>query len=191
MSEASTILLGFFAVVEYPQHGLFGGYLLLNAAGRPVEFHCTAPVKPNRAQQILYGPTLESFLYGEHIGATLIKASQQTPLALLVDQPAALAVRQHINVPAARCAANAPHGGDLPLFQAGSDLLEIGANRLSVSSRHRADRDQLACAIDVRTRMVRFQRTFRADSDRHRRSATGHQQSSRMNQPRGTVPAEH
>src|SRR5215467_10712071 len=101
MPEASSISLGFFAVVEYPQHGLFGGYLLLNAAGRPVEFHCTAPVKPNRAQQILYGPTLESFLYGEHIGASLIKASQQTPLAVLVDQPAALAIREHIKSPAA------------------------------------------------------------------------------------------
>jgi hypothetical protein len=56
--------LGFLAVVEHELHGLFGGYLLLNATGRPLEFHCTAPVRPNRAQQILYGPTLEPYLYG-------------------------------------------------------------------------------------------------------------------------------
>ena len=49
--------------------------VLLNAAGRPLEFHCTAPIKPNRAQEILYGPTLESFLYGEQIGQTLIGQS--------------------------------------------------------------------------------------------------------------------
>lgn len=51
----STIALGFLTVVEHKQHGLFGGYLVLNQVGRPLEFHCTAPVKPNRAQEILYG----------------------------------------------------------------------------------------------------------------------------------------
>ena len=45
--------LGFLTVVEHPQYGLFGGYLVLNLAGRPLEFHCTAPIKPNRAQEIL------------------------------------------------------------------------------------------------------------------------------------------
>ncbi|MGW8256618.1 MAG: hypothetical protein ACWGMZ_03940, partial [Thermoguttaceae bacterium] len=57
--------LGFLTIIQHEQHGLFGGYLLLNTSGRPLEFHCTAPIKPNRAQEILYGPTLESFLYGE------------------------------------------------------------------------------------------------------------------------------
>ena len=57
--------IGFLTVVDEPAHGLFGGYLILNPAGRPVEFHCTAPVKPNRAQEILYGTTLKPYLYGE------------------------------------------------------------------------------------------------------------------------------
>jgi len=65
--------LGFLTVLEHPQHGLFGGYLVLNAAAQPLEFHCTAPIKPNRAQEILYGPTLQSFLYGEQIGRTLLE----------------------------------------------------------------------------------------------------------------------
>src|SRR4051812_23172961 len=59
---ASPAALGFLTVVEDEQQGLVGGYLLLNPLGRPVEFHCTAPVKPNRAQQILYGPTLRPYL---------------------------------------------------------------------------------------------------------------------------------
>ena len=63
----SSRLMGFLTVVEHPEFGLFGGYLLLNWAGRPLEFHCTAPLKPNRAQEILYGPTLEPFLYGEQM----------------------------------------------------------------------------------------------------------------------------
>ena len=71
--------LGFLTVLEHPQHGLFGGYLVLNAAARPLEFHCTAPIKPNRAQEILYGPTLQSFLYGEQIGRTLLEKAKNSP----------------------------------------------------------------------------------------------------------------
>ncbi|HUY89353.1 MAG TPA: hypothetical protein VMV10_11510 [Pirellulales bacterium] len=91
--------LGFLTVVQHAQHGFFGGYLLLNADARPLEFHCTAPVKPNRAQEILYGPTLEPYLYGEQIGQTLIAKSQLAPLAVYTDLPAVLAVRPHVGMP--------------------------------------------------------------------------------------------
>ncbi len=93
--------LGFLTVVENPQHGLFGGYLLLNMAGRPLEFHCTAPIKPNRAQEILYGPTLESFLYGEQIGQTLIKQASIPPLVICTDREPVLAAREHVEMPLA------------------------------------------------------------------------------------------
>ena len=73
--------LGFLTVLDYGQEGLFGGYLTLNLSGRPLEFHCTAPIKPNRAQEILYGPTLQSYLYGEQIGRTLLgEATTVVPL---------------------------------------------------------------------------------------------------------------
>ena len=56
-----------------------GGLLLLNFAGRPLEFHCTAPVAPNRPQEILFGPTLWPYLFGEQIGKALhAKASSAT-----------------------------------------------------------------------------------------------------------------
>jgi hypothetical protein len=91
--------LGFLTVVQHPQYGLFGGYLLLNMAGRPLEFHCTAPIKPNRAQEILYGPTLEAFLYGEQIGQTLLKQASISPLVVCTDQTPALATREHTATP--------------------------------------------------------------------------------------------
>ncbi|NQU21778.1 MAG: hypothetical protein HQ567_10890 [Candidatus Nealsonbacteria bacterium] len=91
--------LGFLTVLEHPQHGLFGGYLVLNAAAQPLEFHCTAPIKPNRAQEILYGPTLQSFLYGEQIGRTLLEKSKKSPEFICTDCPPALTVRQHISAP--------------------------------------------------------------------------------------------
>jgi hypothetical protein len=91
--------IGFITVVEHEQLGLIGGYLLLNQNGRPLEFHCTAPVKPSRAQQILYGPTLAPYLYGEQIAEALIAKSQLRPLAVLTDQLPVLAVRELIDRP--------------------------------------------------------------------------------------------
>jgi hypothetical protein len=97
----SPAALGFLTVIQREPHGLFGGYLLLNLAGRPLEFHCTAPLKPNRAQEILYGPTLEPFLYGEHIGRALIEKSSLQPIAICTNREAALAVREFVRAPVA------------------------------------------------------------------------------------------
>jgi hypothetical protein len=93
--------LGFLTVVDHPQHGLCGGYLVLNLAGRPLEFHCTAPIKPNRAQQILYGPTLESFLYGEQIGFTLLGHAKSRPMVVCTDREPVLSLRDLVDVPVA------------------------------------------------------------------------------------------
>ncbi len=90
--------LGFLTIVEDSQYGAFGGFLVLNAAGRPLEFHCTTPVKPNRAQEILYGPTLRPYLYGEQIGTALV-AKAATGLDLLcVDLPEVLTIRPHVQL---------------------------------------------------------------------------------------------
>jgi len=91
--------LGFLTVVDHPQHGLCGGYLVLNRCGRPLEFHCTTPIKPNRAQEILYGPTLKPFLYGEQIGQALLSKSKSEALVICTDQEAALAVADYTDVP--------------------------------------------------------------------------------------------
>ncbi len=91
--------LGFLTVIEDADHGLFGGYLVLNPVGRPLEFHCTTPIKPTRAQQILYGPTLEPYLFGEQIGLTLVHKASAEPLVVCTDRPPVLAMREHVRVP--------------------------------------------------------------------------------------------
>ena len=91
--------LGFLTVSEHADHGLFGGYLVLNTAARPLEFHCTAPVKPNRAQQILYGPTLKPYLYGEQIGCTLVTKAKHRPLWICTDVVHVLELRSTIDIP--------------------------------------------------------------------------------------------
>ena len=93
--------VGFLTVVENDEVGWLGGYLVLNLRARPVEFHCTAPIKPNRAQEILYGPTLRPFLYGEQIGATLIQKAKSKPQLIFTDTDPALAARDMIRTPLA------------------------------------------------------------------------------------------
>ncbi len=157
--------LGFLTVVEHPEQGLFGGYLVLNRNGRPLEFHCTAPLRPNRAQRILYGPSLAPFLYGEQIGATLVGHAKASPLAVLTDCEPALAVREYVELPVAlvlphepeteRGDASAPSIRFDPAHASRSDmrphrtsggellLFEFGAHRLAVPRPCEDDRNLL------------------------------------------------
>lgn len=88
---------GYLSVINSAEHGYFGGYLIIGPLGRPLEFHCTAPVRPSRAQQILYGPTLEPFLLGEQIAGTILAAAKLKPRLILVNCEATLYVRSRIS----------------------------------------------------------------------------------------------
>ncbi len=99
--QKSLPAIGFLTVTQDDEHGFFGGYLILNSMGRPLEFHCTAPVRPNRAQEILYGPTLEPYLCGERIGQTLLGKSKVTPKFAVTDLESVLAARPFVSVPLA------------------------------------------------------------------------------------------
>lgn len=100
-TASSAAAIGFLTVAEHEPHGWFGGLLLLNVAGRPLEFHCTAPLKANRAQEILFGPTLRPYLFGEQIGRTLIAQIQRELLAVFTDCEPVLAARELVEVPVA------------------------------------------------------------------------------------------
>lgn len=91
--------LGFVSVRQRLDQGYFGGYLLINSVARPLEFHCTVPVQPTRAQSILFGPTLEEFLCGEQICRALLSRAKLQPQVVLVDSPAALCVRHWFDLP--------------------------------------------------------------------------------------------
>jgi hypothetical protein len=149
--------IGFLTILRHEQHGLFGGYLILNALGRPLEFHCTTPVKSNRAQEILYGPTLEAFLYGEQIGQTLLKQAGLEPLLVCTDQEPALSVREHTELPVVlvlpqyespldqeKVSAEKTYRLD-QAHRGGPNLLtfELGRNRLALPFRQEGDRSKI------------------------------------------------
>ena len=91
-SDEAPRTLGFCTVRSHAEHGYFGGYLILNAHARPLEFHCTLPVKPSRAQEILYGATLADFVCGEQIAKALTSKAKLTPQVVLTDCTAVLAL---------------------------------------------------------------------------------------------------
>lgn len=94
-------LFGFLTVVDAAANGLFGGFLVVDDRGRPVEFFCTAPMKVTRAQQILYGPTLHGHFHGRQIGGALLAEARTPPVVVLTDQETLLQVRPHTTLPVA------------------------------------------------------------------------------------------
>lgn len=74
---------GYLLVVEDPVFGQTGGLLIVCQQGRPLEFHCTEPVQTTRAQEILFGPTLRSYVRGEQIGGALL-AKAKLPIGILL-----------------------------------------------------------------------------------------------------------
>jgi hypothetical protein len=92
-------VFGYLSAVQSTEHGYFGGYLLVSPLGRPLEFHCTAPVRPSRAQEILYGPTLRSYLIGEQIDSNLLGAAKSTPRLILVDHIEAIGATRPSTIP--------------------------------------------------------------------------------------------
>lgn len=99
MPNRDAITLGFYCVVSCDRTGWTGGLLVVNEAGRPLEFRCTLPVSPSRSHQILFGHSLRAHLIGDVIGSTLLKDCR-TPLSLLLcQQPEALSLTSVASCP--------------------------------------------------------------------------------------------
>jgi len=90
---------GFVTVTSDERRGYVGGYLVLNPSGRPLEFHCTSPFRPNRTQEILYGHSLDNYLCGEQIAHSLVSRTQQPVAVVLTNHLAVLSLSACIDVP--------------------------------------------------------------------------------------------
>ena len=90
--DADDLKLGFLAISE-ADGSYAGGLLVTNDYGQPLEFRCTTQVTPTRAQQILYGGTLERFVKVDLIGEKLMGAVENTPSVVLVEEESCLELR--------------------------------------------------------------------------------------------------
>lgn len=133
MAQSDTTI-AYFTVVEDDRTGWTGGLLVLTSGGRPVEFQCTLPVRPTRAHEILFGPTLREHIIGEVIGPLLVKKSR-TPIGLLCcDQPEALMIGQAQSFPVALVAdaAEADEGPITEEILAGWSSISLAGSSLRV-----------------------------------------------------------
>lgn len=137
-TKPGTPAFGFLTVVEQPDLGLLGGYLVLNAGGRPLEFHCTAPVKPNRAQEILYGPTLRPYLCGEQIGQALVAKAKSQVLLVFTDDASMTGVREFAPCPVALVETDANQAQLAAAFSC-----KLGPHNVSLENRYSSDQPLL------------------------------------------------
>lgn len=135
--------LGFLRVIELDGVGFLGGILVTNRQGRPLEFQCTTPIRPNRTQIILYGNTLAPFVCSELIGRTLYARLDVKPQLVVIDQEPLLELREHVPVPVAQLVDPAEAQGPLPDVT----LLQCGRQHLRLHPEAPHDRDGLAALL--------------------------------------------
>ena len=124
--------LGFLAAIELPDRGHVGGLLVTNHLGRPLEFQCTAPVKANRTQEILYGPTLVPYLLCELIGRTLLEKVGVKPQLVLTDDSRLLELREHAAMPVAVLETPEQGQTEAPRREAGTAPLRLGLKHVAL-----------------------------------------------------------
>jgi hypothetical protein len=122
---------GYLSTLDLADEGVFGGYLLISPLGRPVEFHCTTPIRPNQVQKILYGPTLPSYLLVEQIGGTLLANSRSKPTIVVTDQNDAFSLSSRFGLPLVQLVAPIPSGeaaapSEAGNWSSGDTALDVG-----------------------------------------------------------------
>lgn len=149
--QKQQIQIGFLTVRKHSSLGFVGGLLVLNGLARPVEFHCTLPLLPSRAQQLLYGATLDEFVAGEQIGRALVAKAKVKPQVVLTDTLAALSVRHLIDTPiGAIDSAWSKNEATLTFPQPTCESwhrISIGSYKLLVMQEFAADSSQLEASL--------------------------------------------
>jgi hypothetical protein len=93
------IRLGFMTAIDIGDRSFVGGLLVTDRFGRPLEFQCTTPVKPNRTQELLYGPTLVPFILGELLGKALLDRVSVKPSLVMTSRAEMLQLRSKVDIP--------------------------------------------------------------------------------------------
>lgn len=153
----STAAYGFISVREFEGVGYCGGLLIVSHLGRPIEFHCSAPVVPNRAQQILYGQTYPTYLLCEQIGLALIEKAKVTPHLFLANQADLLALNSMIPTPVVVLAGTDKERG--PVAQA--ELISFDQQQLWYQPR--GVRNSEHCLQTITSLLDRFTKTLTLD----------------------------
>lgn len=97
--DDADLRIGFLTAIQTRDRAFVGGLLVTDRFGRPLEFQCTTPVKPNRTQELLYGPTLEPFILGDLLGKALLGRIGVKPTLVVTNREEMLPLRNLVSVP--------------------------------------------------------------------------------------------
>ena len=75
------------------------GALVVDQRGIPREFRCTAPVRPNAIQTLLYGGTLQRHMLVTVMGAPLVNQLKERYSLLATSEPELLGLRGRLDCP--------------------------------------------------------------------------------------------
>ena len=94
-------LLLLFLTHKYFEQGkaIRGGALVSDDRTRPVEFRCTSPIRPTDYQRVLYGDTLDEYIFVDLIGVPLVNKALESVSLVVVEDEQFLGVRPHIDIP--------------------------------------------------------------------------------------------
>jgi hypothetical protein len=92
--------VGFLGHLDFENGSAYRGAILVTDAwGKPLEFRCTAPVKPNQVQRTLYGQTLMPHILVELLASPLLQSCQAKPEVILVQEASFFDVRHRFEAP--------------------------------------------------------------------------------------------
>ena len=102
-SESKKTRLAFLGYLELDKESAYrGGILVTDEWGKPLEFRCTAPVRPNPVQRTLYGQILLPHIAVELIGVPLLRSIQEKPEVIVIQDEIFVDVRHHSEMPVVR-----------------------------------------------------------------------------------------
>lgn len=126
--------LGFLAAIEAQDRAFVGGLLVTDRFGRPFEFQCTTPVKPNRTQELLYGPTLVPFILADLLGNALLDRVGVKPTLVFAQRHELLSLRSLIQTPIASLE---------PVPKTSCPTIQIGLHTWYLAPEHPDDVDSI------------------------------------------------
>lgn len=98
---AGKISVGYVLSLAVADNVFMGGAMVTDAAGLPLEFRYTEPVRATKLQRVLYGDVLEKYIHGDVVTANLIGRLEQKPDVFLVTDPNLLPTLQNAGKKAA------------------------------------------------------------------------------------------
>lgn len=99
-ADGLTYPIGFLHVTFNSSNGnAVGGMLVTDNTGIPLEFLITTAVRPTRAQQILYGKRLNSFIAINLCGVQLLNDIKTKPKVVFVQDEYMLGLVTHTSIP--------------------------------------------------------------------------------------------